>query len=51
MILQLALSPLLGLKEAMACMGTLGYPIVSKLEAYLAFEHFTVDGQTLAFII
>ena len=43
MFLQLALLPPLGHKEAI---GTLGYPIASKLEDQLALEHLSVDRQT-----
>ena len=47
--LQLALLPPLGHKEAQLCkeaIGTLGYPIASKLEDQLALEHLSVDRQT-----
>ena len=43
MLPQLALLPLLGHKKAI---GTLGYPIASKLEDYLAFGHSSVDKHT-----
>ena len=42
MLPQLALLPPLGHKEAI---GTLGYPIASKLEEYIA-GHSSVDKQT-----
>ena len=42
MFLQQGLIPLLGHKKAI---GTLGYPIASKLEDYLA-EHLSGDRQT-----
>ena len=43
MFLQLTLLPLLGHKEAI---GTLGYPIASKLEDELGLGHCSVDRQT-----
>ena len=43
MFLQLALLPMLGHKEAI---GTLGYPIASKLGDQLGLEHSSVDRQT-----
>ena len=48
MLPQLVLLPPLGHKQAI---GTLGYPIASKLEDWLGFEHSSVDTQTPAFII
>ena len=43
MFLQLSLLPPLGHKEVI---GTLGYPIASKLDDYLGFEHLSADRQT-----
>ena len=43
MLPQLPLLPPLGHKKAI---GTLGYPIASKLEDYLAFGHSSVDKHT-----
>ena len=43
MLPQIVLLPPLGHKEAI---GTLGYPIVSKLEDKVAFVHVSVDRQT-----
>ena len=47
MLPQLALLPPLGHKKAI---GTLEYPIASKLEDQLAFGHLSSDRQTPAFI-
>ena len=43
MLPQLVLLPLLGHKKAI---GTLGYPIASKLEDYLGLGHHSVHRQT-----
>ena len=48
MLIQLGLLPPLGHKEAI---GTLGYPIASKLEDKLALEHSSVRKHTPDFII
>ena len=43
MLLKLVLLPPLGHKKAI---GTLGYPVASKMEDWLALEHSFGDGQT-----